>query len=519
MALTGGGGDGCGAGEGLRGVLGMHETVCTGAADAYGRMTGRPALTLLHLGVGLANGVANLHNARRAGSPVVNVVGDMASWHVGTDAPLVMDIEGVARTVSSWVRTSSSAAGVAQDVSEAMASATSCPRAGGRVSTLIVPHDFQWEKVSDGTGAHDAHGSSPAAATGAAAPLEPAAEAFIKDCAAKLKAAPRGKAAFFLGGRALVNDEGTLDALGRASAATGAPLFCENAFPRIDRGVGRPKVQRLAYFPQDAVRELSKFDMVVCVDAKPPVAMFGYDGGPTDILKLPEDNIWEIDFEVAAAVALLSKEVGGSGVVPGRNCMGCFHTAPARPAMPAPDSKLSPPALCNMIAHLQPENAIIVDESLTSGGHYFKASENCPPFAHLTLTGGAIGCGPPMAVGAAVACPGRRVINFQADGSGLYSAQALWTQARENLDVVTVVCNNSTYAILKIELTKQGLGSKSGGANAKRLTELGSPKIDWVALGRGYGVPSSQATTVRAFADQMRTALSRAGPSLIEVLL
>lgn len=296
-------------------------------------------------------------------------------------------------------------------------------------------------------------------------------------------------------------------------------MFCENAFPRIDRGVGRPKVQRLAYFPQDAVRELSKFEMVVCVDAKPPVAMFGYDGGPTDILKLPEDNIWEIDFEVAAAVALLSKEVGGSGVVPGRNCMGCFHTAPARPAMPAPDSKLSPPALCNIIAHLQPENAIIVDESLTSGGHYFKASENCPPFAHLTLTGGAIGCGPPMAVGAAVACPGRRVINFQADGSGLYSAQALWTQARENLDVVTVVCNNSTYAILKIELTKQGLGNKAGGANAKRLTELGSPKIDWVALGRGYGVPSSQATTVRDFSDQMRTALSRAGPSLIEVLL
>ena len=485
--------------------------VCTGAADGYGRMARRPALTLLHLGVGLANGVANLHNAKRAGTPIVNLVGDMATWHAGADPPLAMDIQGLSDTVSSWTRTSATGSRLPFDVADALRHARDgLPGVRGRVATLIVPHDCTWQQVSA-----DMAPAPPAAAPGA---LGGAAQQFLKDCAAQMKATPRGKVAMFCGARALVAADGCLHNVGKIAAATGAKLYCENNFPRIDRGVGHPQLARLPYFPNDALKELERYEMVVTLDARPPVAMFGYDGGPSQIVALPEAKVWEIDADFADAVEFLCAEVGGAGVVPGKNCGGVFVAREARPALPANlDARLTAAALCRAIAHLQPADCVVVDESLTSGGAYFADSRACPPFAHLALTGGAIGCGPPLAVGAAVACPDRTVINFQADGSGLYSAQALWTQARERLKVVTVVCKNNTYAILKVELAKQGI--RGGKTNTQKLTDLGNPPVDWVALGRAYGVPSSSARTVREVVEQLRAALARDGPSLIEANL
>lgn len=435
---------------GMRAILGLHETVCTGAADGYARMARKPALALLHLGPGLANGLCNAHNARRASTPMVLLIGDMATWHKGADPLLNMDIPALAGTVSKAVVQCQAGTDVGAGMRAAcQATAVADAPGGSRIATVIAPHDLSWERSGGAAG-------SEAAAVAAPGPgLPPGAVQFAKDCAAALHSCRRGKAALYVGGKAGLAEGQALEHAGRIAAATGAALFCENAFARVDRGAGLPSLQRLPYFPQDAAAALFQFEVLVLVDVRRPVAQFGYEGGPSQLVTQPDSQVWELDSadaDIPALLALLSDEVGGASVEPLKTCGGMF-APPARPALP--QGKLNPKTMCHTVAALQPANCIIVDEVLTSGQSYWDASLGCPPFSHLTLTGGAIGCGPPLAVGAAVACPDRVVINLQADGSGMYSAQALWTQAREGLHVVTVVAANRTYAILKVEMAKQ----------------------------------------------------------------
>ncbi|KAI3427920.1 hypothetical protein D9Q98_006312 [Chlorella vulgaris] len=524
---------------GLRAVLGLHETVCSGAADGYARMTRRPALTLLHLGPGLANGLANLHNARRAGTPVVNLVGDMATWHKAADPLLNSDIGALAAAVSCHTHTCQPG----ENLSAAMAAAVAATAIGGegasqaaggsRVATLIVPHDLSWERGNDtateanpvGSGTSGPAAHAPAAlphsqhSIAAPAPGLPAgAQRFVREAAAALKACPRGKAALYIGGRAALAEGEALLSCGRIAAATGAALLCENAFARLDRGAGLPDVQRLPYFPQDAAAELAKYELLLLLDARPPVANFGYEGGPSRLVTLPEEAVWEFDsglVDLPAALRLLAEELGAAGITPGVNCRGTF-CSPSRP--PVPTGRLTAAALCQAVAALQPAGAVVVDESLTSGGSYFSVSRGCPQFSHLTLTGGAIGAGIPLTVGAAVACPDRTVINLQADGSAMYSLQGLWTQAREQLRVVTVICANRSYAILKVEQAKQRI-TLSNGKASRALTDLGSPALDWVSLAQGMGVPASRATTCEELVAALRTAMQRQGPSLVEAVL
>lgn len=397
----------------------------------------------------------------------------------------------------------------------------------------------------------------------------PGAITFIKECAAALLRCSRGKAAICIGGRAGLRDGDAVLSAGRIVTATGAALFCENAFARLDRGAGLPAVQRLPYFPQDAAAALAKYECLVLVDVRRPVANFGYDGGTSQLVQQADSQIWELDaaaVDVAAALHILSKEVGGGTVEPLKNCRGMF-CSPVRPEMPC--GKLNATSLCHIVAALQPAGAIIVDESLTSGNAYWEASRGCPPFSHLTLTGGAIGCGPPLAVGAAVACVTRPVINLQADGSGMYSIQALWTRAREGLHVVTIVCANRTYAILKVEMAKQRIapryvsealpccalngagvhprhaapalqqwpGSQGSHGDRKPCHRLGCPGQGvcgregsrhvprafahlLAAAMQGMGVAASRATTCEELAEQLTAALDRsAGPSLIEACI
>ena len=443
---------------GMRGVLGLHETVCSGAADGYARMARKPALTLLHLGPGLANALANVHNARRAGTPMVNLIGDMAVWHKAADPLLDMDIPGLARTVSKEVIQCAPGDDLRAQMTRACRATDTATRVGGsRVATLIVPHDLSWERYA---AAAPRRGSTSPARGGdgrhppAAAPL-PAVQKFVADCAAALKQCPRGKVGIYISGRAALVDGEALQNAGRLAAALGAQLFCENAFARLDRGAGLPALQRLPYFPQDAAAALAKFQTLLLVDARRPVANFGYEGGPSQLVAHPDDAVWEVDsadLDVPEVLRMLCVAVGGESVTPLVNCRGMFAPA-SRPVLPT--GRLNAAALCQVVAALQPEGAIVVDESLTSGNAYWDASRGCPRFSHLTLTGGAIGCGPPLSVGAAIACPDRQVINLQADGSAMYSLQALWTQAREKLNVLTVVCANRTYAILKVEMAKQ----------------------------------------------------------------
>ncbi len=474
---------------GMRAVLGLFEGVCGGAADGYGRMAGRPALALFHLGPGFANAVANLHNARRARSPVVNLIGDQATWHRAADAPLTSDIESLARPVSRWVRTAASAAGLARDGAEAVAAA-----AGG-VATLIVPADCQ---------AGEAPGPveplvAPAPARVPCARVE-AVAALLRDGA---------PAALFLGGRAL-SERGQW-AAARVAARTGCRVIAECFPARVERGAGLPRLERIPYFPERALASLGGLRHLVLAGAPEPVAFFGYPGLPsrlvpegcaTALLAGPEE-------EVEAALEALAAALDAPAAGP--------HLAFRRDPPPAPAGRLTPEAVGAVLALSQPEGAIVVDESATTGLSWFHAAATSPRHTLLTLTGGAIGMGPALSVGAAVACPDRPVLNFQGDGGAMYTLQSLWTQAREGLHVVTLLCANRAYRILQVELERAG--RTQPGPKTRSLTDLSGPALDWVRLAQGMGVPAVRVETAEALRQALGRALAERGPHLVEMVL
>ncbi|MDJ0850592.1 MAG: acetolactate synthase large subunit [Myxococcota bacterium] len=474
---------------GVRAVLALFEGVCTGAADGYARVSGRPALTLLHLGPGLANGLANLHNARRARTPVVNVVGDQATWHRDCDAPLTSDIETLARPVSGWVGSTTHAGSLASDFAEALAAACRPP---GCVATLIVPADCQWEDAP-----------APAPPPPRAAPPEVSDER-LDAIARRLRG--DGPVALLMGGAAL--QEPGLRAAARVASATRATLFCETFPARVDRGGDLPRTVRLPYFPEQAAEALAPFRWVVLAGAPEPVAFFGYPGGRSHLLDAERRLVLAAPEEDAAsALAHLADALGAPPA----------GAPEATPPPGTPSGALDPGKLGAVLAARQPEHAVLVDEGATSGRPWWLAAEAAPRHSALTLTGGAIGQGLPCATGAALARPETPVIALQADGSGLYTAQALWTQAREGLQVVTVVCANRRYRILQIEMARSGIPEP--GPKARALTDLSHPTVDWVALARGFGVPGVSVETADDLDRALEAALREPGPRLIEAIL
>lgn len=475
---------------GVRGILGLFEGVCTGAADGYARMTGRPAMTLLHLGPGFANGIANLHNARRAPSPVLNVIGDHATWHRAADAPLSSDIVSLAAPVSCHVHASERVASLGEDTARAIEAARQTP---GGVATLIVPADVQW-----------GDGGRPAVARPPAAPA-PVDGAEVDAAAAALRAAERP--ALLLRGAAL--GELGLAQAARVAAACDARLLCDTFPPRVERGAGRPAVERIGYFPDQGAATLAGTDVLVLVGAGEPVTFFGYPGVPSRLA--PEGcRIHALARAEQDGVGALEALADGLGAPP--------HgaAAPAGEAVP-PRGALDPGSLGAALAALQPENAIVMDEGATSGLPHWVSATGARPHTYLALTGGAIGQGLPCATGAAVACPDRKVIALQADGSAMYTLQALWTQAREGLDVVTVLCANRAYRILQVELARAGVAEP--GRNARSMTDLSGPPLDWVALARGLGVPATRADTAESLTQALERAFATPGPALIEAIL
>ncbi len=475
----------------VRAVLGLFEGVCTGAADGYARMAGKPALTLLHLGPGFANGIANLHNARRACSPVVNLIGDHATWHLAHDAPLTSDIESLAAPVSGWLRTATSAKDLGSDLADACAAACQPP---GQVATLIVPQDCQWE---------DARGPAQTVTT----PAAPAVDgAVVEAIAAGLR---DGAATLLLLGGAALGERG-LRAAGQIAAASSCTVFCETFPARMARGAGLPRIARLPYFPEQAAQALAHFETLVLVGARAPVAFFGYRGAPSRLAAegCRVVTLADARSHVVGALEALSDALGATR----REFPGAPRFAPAQPT-----GELDPSSAGAILASRLPEGSIVVDEAATSGLPFFVASEGSAPFTYLSLTGGAIGQGLPCATGAALACPGRKVIAFQADGSGLYTLQSLWTQAREGLDVITLVCANRSYRILQIELARAGIAEP--GPQARSLTDLSHPEIDWTELSRGLGVPASRVEGAEEFQTSLEAALAEPGPRLIELRL
>jgi acetolactate synthase I/II/III large subunit len=477
----------------MRCVLGLFEGVVTGAADGYARMADKPAATLLHLGPGLANGLANLHNAKRARTPIINVVGDHAVRHLEHDAPLTSDIDGLARPMSNWVRRASSPDHVAADAATAWQEAMSTPG----VATLILPADVAWGVARPGP-------------IETAKRIEPrhADTGRLKAIATEIRKG--GRTIMLLGGRALRAE--SLALVGSIAEAAGVEYIAETLNARMERGGERLAIDKLPYAIDLAISHLAGADRIILIDAAAPVAFFAYPGKPSllygescTILPLAEPGE-----DLMHALDWFAGEFGAQSR-PARR-------APAK-QMPSglPTGPLTADTASAIVAALLPDDAVVSDESVSSGRAFFKRSQDGPAHDYMQLTGGSIGIGLPLATGAAVACPKRRVISLQADGSAMYTIQALWTQAREGLDVTTMIFSNRAYAVLEREM--RNVGITQYGENARRMLRFDAPPLDWVALARGHGVEAARAETGEALADVLRSSFRRKGPFLIEAVI
>ncbi|MSP02266.1 MAG: acetolactate synthase large subunit [Acetobacteraceae bacterium] len=475
---------------GMRCVLGLFEGVVTGAADGYARVTGKPASTLLHCGPGLANGLANLHNARRAAAPIVNIVGDHATYHRPLDAPLTADTEGWARGVSGWVRTAMDVKTVGSDAAAAVQAANIAP---GQIATLILPSDTSWNE-----------GGIPAEAL-ARVPTPLASPNQIEECATILRRGGPG-IVLLLGGEAL-SAEG-LALAHRIAAATGCRLMAQGSNAKMARGQGRVSLDRVPYVVDAAVKTMAGTKQLLLCGARKPVTFFAYPNKPQTsipidaeihILARAEQNLIE-------ALSRLADMLHAPKVADPDN--GPKHEIVRGP--------LTPESVAATLGALMPEGAIIADESVTYGRGFFANTKAAPHHDWLNVTGGAIGGGIPMATGAAVGAPGRRVINMQADGSAMYTVQALWTQAREKLDVTTVILSNRKYQILIGELANVGANP---GRTAMDMLDLGNPDLDWPKMANAMGIEAASTNTCDGFADLLAGSLNRKGPFLIELLI
>ncbi|WP_066262627.1 acetolactate synthase large subunit [Hydrogenophaga flava] len=480
--------------ERMRCVVGLQENVCTGGADGYGRMTGQPAATLLHLGPGFANGIANLHNARRAHTPIVNLIGDHTSWHLPYDAPLTSDIESLARPVSGWVHR---IAAVEQSDAAGREAVKQSLARGGQGATLIFPADHQAH-----TGGEQTALVQPGASAVAEAPaaFDPAA------AVQRLKAA--NKIVFLLGGGGEQSGLGARaqKAVQRLCAALGATAYAETFPSRSERGQGLPAFDRLPYFPEPAREVLDPADLVVLVGALPPVTYFGYEGHPS--LLVPAERLLTLAAvgEDAATRLEAVTELLGAAEVP----------MPLAVLSPPEEGPLTPARIALALANELPERAIVSVEGGTCGYPFYAVSAAARPHTTLTNTGGAIGQGLPVAMGAAIACPDRQVVALLSDGSTQYTIQTLWSLAHEHLDVVVLIAANHQYAILRNELRR---GGAALGDRAAQITSLDNPRIDWVTLAQSYGVPGGRASTSGELTALLQQAFGRRGPTLIEMAL
>ncbi len=475
----------------IRCILGLFEGVVTAAADGYARMTGLPACTLLHLGPGLANGVANLHNASRAHVPIVNIVGQHASFHLAYETPLRSDIEAFARPYSRWLRSCCAASELGRLTAEAIAASKTPP---GQIATLIVPADKAW----DSGGVIGTVPTTPSACLPSTDVIEGAADMLRSGL----------RTALLLSGSALYGKG--LMAAGRIAAATNAKLLVPYPFTRLERGAGRPVVDRVPYVPEQATELLKEFRQLMLVGAEPPLAYFASPRRKSELTST--------ECEIYRLVGL---EEDCAGALEALGASMSLHRPPAslEPAVchAEPSGEITLSGLAGAVAARLPENAIVVDESMTSGRGILSAARGAAPHDWLANTGGSIGIALPLAVGAAVACPSRRVLCLSADGSSMYTSQALWTMAREGLKITTVIFANRAYAVLKREFLNLGIGDP--GTQASNLFNIGNPDLDWVFLAKSMGVPAARVTSLDAFLSALREGFESAGPMLIEVPL
>ena len=475
----------------IRPILGLFEAVCTGAADGYARMTGRPAATIMHHGAGLAYGLPNLHNARRARSPVVNIVGDNTTAHLKNDPPLASDIEALARTVG-WVRTCRSAADTGATAAAALVAARSCP---GQIATIVLPADCAWDE-----------GGVPGRVAPPSTRPKPSAAAVS---AAGRVLASKEPTILYLGGEALT--EQGLRLAGRIAKAAGARVMANRVNPRTQRGAGRLIIERLPYQPAAALKMMGNVRHLILIGARDPISFYAWPGQVRSQLYPENCQLHVLADEAADSLAAL--EALASEVRATDSCLPLDE----RHAPPLPTGPLTLESIWQALNHLMPEQAIISDEGISSSRMGGEWTMGAAPHDWLNLSGGAIGQGMPVATGAAVACPGRKVFSLQSDGAGVFAPQALWTQARKRLDVITIIFANRAYKILHAEFNA-ALGRKPG-PQVQSLLDLNDPDLDWVKVAQGFGVEATRAATSEEFNRQLAAAVKNTGPHLIEALL
>ncbi len=473
----------------MNAILCLFEGVATGAADGYARVSARPAATLLHLGPGLANGWANLHNARRAHSPVLNIVGDHATYHAQYDAPLQSDIGSLATALDGWHRRTNKPNEIAHDVAQAIGATYGPP---GQVATLIVPADVSWTDV-------DAPAEWPIATRPVATPVRDS------DLAEAVQALRTKRTAFFLGGDALCEEQ--LALADRLASTTGAPLLMET-FPAIlDRGAGRTNPERLIYLSEFAIDQLKDVDVLILVGSREPIGFFAYPGVESRLLP-PGASVVALaapGVDTRAALSALVDELAAPSLASRKG-----------ERTPPPSGALSTKSFAAAVGATMFEGLIVADESNTSGVHLFGATQFAPPHRWMTLTGGSIGYGLPVALGAAVAS-GERVLCLESDGSMMYTLQALWTMARESLDVTVIGLSNRSYAVLNLE--RQRVGAPRDGATSERMLELDNPALDLCSLARGLGVPAVRVESADELVAALRRSYMTPGPAFIEAIL
>ena len=476
--------------DAVRPILCLFEGVVSGAADGYARMSGKPAITLLHLGPGYANAMANMHNARKGHSAVVNIVGDHAVWHHQYDAPLTSDVEGHVALHSHWMKTTESAEDLALAGAEAVREACSGP---GRIATLIVPANHAWEPATASADRLEPD------------PLKPVGDDVIDSVAGALNNGKR--TAIVMGAGALRG--AALEAAGRIHAATGATLLCETFPARLERGAGRVPLARIPYFAEQAIEFLAEYEQMILIGAKRPAAFFAYPGVPS--LLAPEScemyTLAAFDDDIAAATTALADRLDAPHEFPLQE----------RVVPEVSGEDLTPGAIGDVVSSLVPEDAILSDEGITCGLELFLRTQGAPRHDWLAITGGSIGQGLPVSFGAAIACPERKVVALQADGSAMYTAQTLWSMAREDVDLTVVLLNNSSYAVLNVELAR--LKAETPNAKTLSMLDLSNPVIDWCEISSGMGVAATRAESVSEFQAQFGEAMRTRGPRLIEVMV
>jgi len=474
----------------MRGILCMFEGVCSGAADGYARIAGKPASTLLHLGSGLSNASANLKKKKKGNIPMINIIGDHALRHHKYETPLRADIPALAKAVSDWVHTAPYAESMSNDVAMAIAAAGQ-----RKIASLILPADVSW---SDNAGEAVKMANHEA--------LSVASNSTLQDAIGRLS---NGKRTVVLVGGSISSDMS--QKLSQVASLTGAKI-CVETFPtRIRRGAGSGQLDKLPYLAEQAIAYLSEYEQIILLGANPPIAFFAYPGVPSE-LQSENCDIFELCTPCCDTEKTLSALVEKLGELPAPQCF-------PDQKLPLAEGELNSFTACQSIANLLPDNAIVVDEGATSTLPLYPMTQTAAPHDWLTLTGGAIGFGLPCAVGAAVAAPDRKVVCLEGDGSAMYTIQSLWTMAKENLDVCVIIFNNAKYNILELEFARTGAPGGKPGPKAGAMFDIGGPSVDFVKMAEAHGIAAERCDSAEGFNQALQSALATKGPRLIEAMV